>query len=160
LVREYSGDIYPGIILDELIHVGAVRIREDGLIEALSRRFTSGGLDDASVEHACIVAADILRTVEHNMKAASGDRLYEDSAISLQLPPEAIPRLARMLEQRATAFLDDFEGWFSELQQEATGASETGKTVRAGVRVVMVADNPANTADAHQNDPQQVTPED
>ncbi|MCJ7592462.1 MAG: DUF6502 family protein, partial [Woeseiaceae bacterium] len=104
LVREYSGDIYPGIILDELIHAGAARMREDGLIEALSRRFTRGGANEASIQHACIVAADVLRTVEHNMKAASGDRFYEDSAIALQFPPAAIPRLARMLEQRAAAF--------------------------------------------------------
>jgi hypothetical protein len=139
LVREFSGDIYPGIILDELIHAGAVRRREDGLIEALSRRFTSGGADDASIQHAYVVAADVLRTVEHNIQAASDSRFYEDSAISFEFPAEAIPRLARMLEQRATAFLDDLEGWLSELKPEPVSESHASPIVRAGVRVVMVA---------------------
>jgi hypothetical protein len=160
LVREYSGDIYPGIILDELIHVGAAKMREDGSVEAMSRRFTSGGADDASIEHACSVAADILRTVERNMKAAEGDRLFEDSAIALQLPPEAIPRLARLLERRAAAFLDDLEGWFSELQQSAATQPQPGGAVRAGVRIVMIADNPAEAFGAIDDVPQSATSDD
>jgi hypothetical protein len=153
LVREYSGDIYPGIILDELIHVGAAKMRQDGVVEAMSRRFTIGGVDDASIEHACTVAADILRTVERNMQAAGGDRLFEDSAIALQLPPEAIPRLARLLERRAAAFLDDLEGWFSELQQSAAAQPHPGKAVRAGVRIVMIADTPAGSDGANGDGP-------
>jgi hypothetical protein len=160
LVRQYSGDIYPGIILDELTRVGAVRMREDGLIEALSRRFTSGGVDDAAVQHACIVAADILRTVEHNMNATSEERLYEDSAMALQLSPEAIPRLARMLEQRATSFLDDFEGWLSELQLDAAEKMEADKTIRAGIRVVMVTDELSGATRADRQDRQRARPED
>ena len=158
LVREYSGDIYPGIILDELIHVGAAKMRQDGSVEAVSRRFTSGGVDEASIEHACTVAADILRTVERNMKAAEGDRLFEDSAIALQIPPEAIPRLARLLERRAGAFLDDLEGWFSELQQSA--ATQPGKAVRAGVRIVMIADNPVESDGASEDGPKPAASDD
>lgn len=160
LVREYSGDIYPGIILDELIHVGAAKMRQDGSVEAVSRRFTTGGVDDASIEHACTVAADILRTVERNMKAAGGERLFEDSAIALQLPPEAIPRLARLLERRAAAFLDDLEGWFSELQQSAAAQPQPGKAVRAGVRIVMIADNPAEADGASGDGPKPATSDD
>jgi len=155
LVREFSGDIYPGIILDELVHVGAVRLRDDGLIEAISRRFTSGGADEASIQHAYIVAADVLRTVEHNTKADGDDRFYEDSAIALELPATAIPRLTRMLEQRATAFLDDFEGWLSEIQQETAAGLPSGQGIRAGVRVIMVAEDeptpdPADAKDKPQ----------
>jgi hypothetical protein len=158
LVREYSGDIYPGIILDELTQVGAVRKRDDGLIEAISRRFTSGGIDEASIQHACVVAADVLRTIEHNMQAASGDRLYEDNAIALQLPVEAIPRLARLLEQRAGAFLDDFEGWLSELQEDADGQPAPGRAVRAGVRVIMVAEDLVDSPGSIGPDPKEGTP--
>ena len=158
LVREYSGDIYPGIILDELTRVGAVRTRDDGLIEAVSRRFTSGGIDEASIQHACVVAADVLRTIEHNMQAASDDRLYEDNAIALQLPVEAVPRLARMLEQRAGAFLDDFEGWLSELQKDADGPPEQGQAVRAGVRVIMVAEELPDSPGPIVPDPKEETP--
>lgn len=142
LVREHSGDIYPGIILDELVSVGAARLRDDGMVEAISRRFTSGGAGDAAVEHASIVAGDVLRTVEHNMQASSAERLYEDSAIAVDLPPNAIPRLARMLEQRAATFLDDFEGWLSELQQAEAMQSTKAQTVRAGVRIIMVTEAP------------------
>jgi hypothetical protein len=70
LVRVYSGDIYPGIILDELLRVGAVQRTGDGKLLAVSRRYTTGGADEAAVAHADVVMADILRTITHNMAAS------------------------------------------------------------------------------------------
>ena len=52
LVRAFSGDIYPRIILDELIEVGAVRILKDGGIRAVARRYTTGGAEPAAIRAA------------------------------------------------------------------------------------------------------------
>jgi hypothetical protein len=45
-----------------------------------------------------------------------------------------------MLEQRAAAFLDDLEGWLSELQSARPQPRQSYRPVRAGVRIVMVAE--------------------
>jgi hypothetical protein len=144
LVRQYSGDIYPGIILEELLRVGAARRRKNGSVEARSRRYMSGGTDAASVGHADIVAADVLRTLEHNIRSEPHERLYEDSAIGAKLPSDVVPRLSRLLERRAAAFLDDLDGWLAELQQMPDDGPEppsaTSPTLRAGVRVIMVVE--------------------
>ena len=141
LARAYSGDIYPGIILDELLRVGAIRQRKDGSVEARSRRYTSGGMDAASVGHADVVAADILRTLEHNMRSEPARRRYEDSAIAARLPGDVVPMLSRLLERRAAAFLDDLEGWLNGLEQVPDrDPGHAGPSVRAGVRVIMVVE--------------------
>ena len=140
LVRAYSGDIYPGIILDELLRVGAVQRASDGRLLAISRRYTTGGVDEAAVSHADVVVADILRTIAHNMEAPPSERFFEDSAIAVNLPPDAVARLARILERRATAFLDDLEGWLASVEPEPEGPGGAAAGIRAGVRVVMVVD--------------------
>jgi hypothetical protein len=143
LVRAYSGDIYPGIILEELLRVGAVRERKDGSLEARSRRYVVGGSDPMSLKHADVVASDIFRSLEHNICAPQSQRFFEDSAMAGNLSPDVIPRLSRLLERRGAAFLDDLEGWLDDADKvSATDGESPG--VRAGVRVVMVVDAGGN----------------
>lgn len=147
LVREFSGDIYPGIILDELERVGAVRRHPDGSVEAISRRYTRGGADEESLHHAELVTADVLRTIEHNTRAEPSQRLYEDAAVAANLPADVVPVLSRLLERRAAAFLDDLEGWLANQEMAATDNQSTPNRVRAGVRVVMVVEPDPDVAD-------------
>ena len=146
LVRAYSGDIYPGIILEELLRVGAVRQRKDGSLEARSRRYVIGGSDPASLKHADVVASDIFRSLEHNVSASEELRRFEDSAIAENLSPDVIPRLSRLLERRAAAFLDDLEGWLEDADK-APERDGRASGVRAGVRVIMVVDPSDQGAD-------------
>lgn len=146
LVRSYSGDIYPGIILEELVRVGAVREKKDGLLEVRSRRYVVGGSDPASLKHADVVASDVFKSLEHNICASHEQRRFEDSAIAEGLSPDVIPRLSRLLERRAAAFLDDLEGWLEDADKVPSKDSRQ-PGVRAGVRVIMVVDPPDDTPD-------------
>jgi hypothetical protein len=135
LVREFSGDIYPGIILDELREVGAVTVAKDGRIRTLTRRYTSGGAETQAIQHLGNVARDVLSTLEHNLASPAELRRYDDTVVSLQLDRAALPLFRRLLRQRGAAFLEDIEGWVAE--HEKPGAAEV---VRAGVTVQMFVD--------------------
>jgi hypothetical protein len=136
LVRDYSGDIYPAIILDELVRVGAVRQLRDGMLRVVSRRYTLGGAEPSAIEHLGSTARDVLCTLEHNISTPPEARLFEDSVISATLDRASVPLLRLLLRQRGAAFLEDIEGWVSE--HDRPGAKET---VRAGVIVQMIVDN-------------------
>jgi hypothetical protein len=135
LVRDFSGDIYPGIILDELMEVGAVRALKDGSIRAVARRYSSGGAEPAAVEHLGSIARDVLSTLEYNLARPPEQRLYDDTVVSVRLDRAALPLFRRLLRQRGAAFLEDVEGWVSE--HEKPDASDA---VRAGVTVQMFVD--------------------
>jgi hypothetical protein len=135
LVRSFSGDIYPGIILDELLEVGAVKVLKDGSIRALARRYTTGGAEPAAIEHLGSVARDVFATLEHNLTKPPDQRLYDDTVVSIQLDRAALPLFRRLLRQRGAAFLEDIEGWVAE--HENTNAPDA---VRAGVTVQMFID--------------------
>lgn len=151
LVRAYSGDIYPKIILDELTRVGAANVTADGRVRAVSRRYTLGGADPLSVRHATAVAADVLDTLEHNMIAPPSERRFEDASIVAGLDPKFVPLMRRMLERRGAAFLDDIEGWLSE--KASARPKDSHSRARAGVRVVMVVEPAATGRSSEAPDP-------
>ena len=148
LVQEFSGDIYPGIILDELLEVGAVTVQEDGRIRSLSRRYTSGGTDPAALQHLGNVARDVFSTLEYNLTTPPEQRLYDDSVVSMHLDRAALPLFRRLMRQRGAAFLEDVEGWVAE--HEKPGAAGA---VRAGVTIQMFVDEVPEQAESREREP-------
>jgi hypothetical protein len=142
LVHEFSGDIYPGIVLDELMEVGAVVEMPDTRIRALARHYTSGGAEPAALQHLGSVARDVLSTLEHNLANPPERRHYDDSVVTLNLDRDALPLFRRLLRERGAAFLEDIEGWVAEHEKpDAEGAA------RAGVVVQMFVDEEPEKSD-------------
>jgi hypothetical protein len=137
LVRRFSGDIYPGIILDELQRAGAIRTLRNGTVQPIARRFTPGGADPGAIEHVGNVASDVINTLERNIVARESDRLFEDSTVSLNLPAAAVPLFKRWVERRAGPLLSDLEGWLGEQEAQPTSGSSNSERIRAGLSVVM-----------------------
>jgi hypothetical protein len=152
LVRRFSGDIYPGIILDELQRAGSVRIGEDGCVRAVARRILPAASDDESLERMGRVACDVLTTLERNMALPEAERLFEDSAVSVNFPVTALPLLRRWLDRRGAPLLNDLEGWMAERESSAGGAGAGAGRVRAGVSLVMFADRPGSPQTAAPRD--------
>lgn len=141
LVRSNSGDIYHGIVLDELQRVGAIAVTETGLLRAVSRRFVLGGADENALNHADEVAGDVLRTLIHNLFAERESRLFEDEATTTSLPADALPKLRKWIKNRGTALLDDLQGWLDANEVvNANNQPSQQPTIRAGLRIVMIKD--------------------
>ncbi len=144
LVRAFSGDIYPRIILDELAEVGAVRFLKDGSVRAMNRRYSPGGAEPAAIEHLGSTARDVFSTLEHNLARPPEARHYDDAVVSTHVDRAALPLFRRLLRQRGAAFLGDVEGWVREHERPAGGPD----TVRAGVLVQMFVDTDTDTEPA------------
>lgn len=136
LARDFSGDIYPTIILDELLKVGAVRRSRDGTLRAVARRYTLGGADPSAIEQLGQSARDLFGTLEHNLAAPAESRLYDDTVVSVSFDPAALPLFRRLLRQRGQAFLEDIEGWITEHEKP-----DSAGTARAGVTIRMFVDD-------------------
>src|SRR5688572_1418352 len=67
LVREFSGDIPPRAIADELARVGAIELRADGSVRLLTRAYIPGGDQAEKIAILGTDAADLIRTVDHNL---------------------------------------------------------------------------------------------
>lgn len=144
LVRRFSGDLYPGLVLEELQRAGAVRSVADGMLMAVARRIVPTETDPASFDRLGEVASDVLGTLEHNLASREQDKLFEDSAVSLRLPASAVPRLRRLVARGASPLLSDIDAWLEK--EESRDAGTPVPRVRAGIYVVMVA-SPASEPD-------------
>ena len=143
LVRQYSGDIYAKIILDELLRVKAVRLTRDGMVRAVSRRFSTGGADPEALQHLGDTTHDLLSTLERNLTAAPEDRLFEDTAVTLNLPPDVVPLLRQLVARRGASFLQDMEGWLTQHERSPREVAKGQPTVRAGVALYIFTDPPS-----------------
>jgi hypothetical protein len=143
LARDFSGDIYPTIILDELLKVGAVRRSRDGTLRAVTRRYTLGGADPAAIEQLGQSARDLFGTLEHNLAAPAESRLYDDTVVSVSFDRAALPLFRRLLRQRGEAFLEDIEGWITEHEKP-----DSADTTRAGVTIRMFVDEESQLRDS------------
>lgn len=146
LVRDFSGDIYPTIILDELLKVGAVRKSKDGTLRAVTRRYTLGGADPAAIEQLGQSARDLFGTLEHNLAAPAESRLYDDTVVSVSFDRSALPLFRRLLRQRGEAFLEDIDGWITEHEKP-----DSPDTTRAGVTIRMFVDDEPQSQDSGAN---------
>jgi len=152
LVREFSGDIYPRIILDELLRVRAVKVGKHGQVRALTRRYTTGGADPAATMQAGQALRDLMSTLEHNLQAEETARLFQDSATSTSLPLAALPLLQQLIARRGAALLDDLQGW---LNNKETGPAHDGReTIRAGVTIYVFTEPSQIERRLAQADPQ------
>ena len=146
LVRNFSGDIYPTIILDELVQVGAVRKLKDGSLRAVTRRYTLGGADPAAIEQLGQSARDLFGTLEHNLAAPAESRLYDDTVVSVTFDRAALPLFRRLLRQRGEAFLEDIDGWITEHEKP-----DLPDTTRAGVTIRMFVDDEPQSRSCESN---------
>jgi hypothetical protein len=142
LVRAFSGDIYPRIILDELLEVGAAKLLKDGSIRAVTRRYTTGGAEPAAIEHLGSTIRDHLATLEHNLATPLDARLFDDSVVSIRLDRAALPLFRRLMKQRGSAFLEDIDGWVTEHERP-----DAPDSVRAGVMIQMFVETEPEPAE-------------
>jgi len=140
LVRQYSGDIYARIILDDLLRVKAVRMTRDGMVRVVSRRFSTGGADPEALHHLGEATRDLVSTLDHNLTAGPDDRLFEDAVVTLNLPPDLVPLLRQLVARRGASFLEDIEGWLAQHERSPRDLAKGLATVRAGVALHMFVD--------------------
>ena len=135
LVREFSGDIPPRAIADELARVGAIEQRPDGTLRLLTRAYVPRG---DRVEQLAILGtdvADLIRSIDRNLTSAPGETYFQRRVSYDNIPREALPALTKKLSRKAQACLESLDGVLSAADRDRSpGVKGTGR-VRAGVGI-------------------------
>ena len=129
LVRDYSGDVPPRAVLDELRRCGAVEKQDDGRLRLVKHRFHAEAGSREELELAAMSAGDLLETLEVNLRAGSDKRLQREVFNSM-VPESARGRVTSYLDERGDAFAREIEDY---LKQESAGRG--GARVRVGVGI-------------------------
>lgn len=131
LVRRHSGDMPTRAVLDELLRVGAVRRRDDGLYEPVARAYVpqSGVLDKLDILGNDV--ADLIDTIDHNIQHGGDDPRFQRKVMYHSIDVQALPAFRRLGAVQAQALLERLDGWLAE--HDTDPALDTRDTARARV---------------------------
>jgi hypothetical protein len=113
LVRRHSGDMPTRAVLDELLRVGAVRQRDDGLYEPVARAYVpqQGTLDKLNILGSDV--ADLIDTIDHNLQHGGSDPRFQRKVMYHSIDVAALPAFRRLGAAQAQALLEKLDGWLA-----------------------------------------------
>jgi hypothetical protein len=113
LVKRHSGDMPARAVLDELLRVGAIGRREDGLIEPLQRAYVpqAGALEKLSILGRD--ASDLIDTIDHNIQHGSTDPRYQRKVMYDSIPTRDLAAFRKISAAKAQALLETLDAWLA-----------------------------------------------
>ena len=85
LVKDYSGDMYPRAIADELIRAGSIQ-DIGGALRIVQRAFVPGTDAAMMIDLLGLETSDLLETLDHNLQASTDNNLLQMRVRSINLP--------------------------------------------------------------------------
>jgi len=114
LVRRHSGDVPVRAVLDELLRVGAVRRRDDGRLELVTRAYVPqrSPIDKIAILGADV--ADLIETIDHNIEHGDTDPRFQRKVMYRQVPVAALAEFRKLSAAQAQTLLERLDRWLSE----------------------------------------------
>ena len=119
LVKEYSGDVPPRAILDELLRVGVVRLDVQEHIELLAPAYipTTG-----EAEKLLLLGRDVsglIATMDRNIHGLGDKPHFQRKVFYDNLPNEAVEGIHMLLASDGQALLEKFDKYMSENDRDS-----------------------------------------
>ncbi|MET0210132.1 MAG: DUF6502 family protein [Burkholderiaceae bacterium] len=133
LVRRHSGDMPTRAVLDELLRVGAVRLRDDGLYEPIARAYVpqQGTLDKLNILGTDV--ADLIDTIDHNLQHGADDPRFQRKVMYHSIDVQALPAFRKLSAAQAQALLEKLDRWLAANDTDPAPADDAPRAERARV---------------------------
>lgn len=130
LVRQYSGDMAPRQMLNQLVESGSV-VEVDGRYKAVSRIFLHSKLSPAMIQRLGSVGYRVFSSAARNIDREASDTGHFDRMVFADdgCSEEVIELFNEFIKQRGQEFLEELDVWFSsrkELDANRKDRKETG----------------------------------
>jgi hypothetical protein len=106
LVRRHSGDMPVRAVVDELLRVGAIRIRESGEAELLHRHYLPPQGERRKLVYLGDDVADLIATIGHNLAAKPSETMFQRKVFYDNVPEEHLPAVRAAARKRGEAAID------------------------------------------------------
>jgi Family of unknown function (DUF6502) len=135
LVREFSGDIPPRAMADELLRVGAIEMLPEGRVRLLTRAYVPRGDQVEKIAILGTDVADLIRTIDHNLTCASGEAFFQRRVSYDNIPRELVPALTKDLSRKAQSCLESMDRVLAAADRDRTPRIKGSGRVRTGVGI-------------------------
>ena len=117
LVQQYSGDMTPRAMLDELLRVGAVVETDKNWYRVIRREYVPQTLAPDFLERVGRGVHDFIHTVEENMQKREGEagRFERTVRPDVGLKREDLPLFDGYVRQKCQSLLEEIDNWLTKL---------------------------------------------
>jgi len=135
LVKEASGDITARTILDELIHIGAVKQLDDGQLKLLVRAYIPMADDVEKIGILGTDVSDLISTIDHNLGRKQGQAYFQRKVCYDNLPQEVMDELRDTIAEKAQAALESMNEDMAKCDRDRDRKIKGSGRVRAGLGI-------------------------
>ncbi len=135
LVRRHSGDMPARAVLDELLRVGAVHERDDGLVQPLARGYVPAG---GTLEKLAILGqdvADLIATIDHNLQYGDDEPRFQRKVMYHSIPAEVLPAFRALAANDAQRLLERLDRWLAAHDDDAPPQGPDVPRARVGLGI-------------------------
>jgi len=140
LAKEASGDITARTVLDELIHVGAVKELADGMLQLVVRAYVPAGDDEEKIKILGTDVADLVNTIDHNLQAEPRQTYFQRKVCYDNLPAELVDELRAVIAQKAQTALESMNEDMARCDRDRRPELQGSGRVRAGLGIFYFQD--------------------
>jgi hypothetical protein len=134
IARKLTGDLAPGVLLDELVRSGAVEIRKDGLVvlrgNAYVPKVAEGGLTILAED-----PAELAETILRNVFAEGPERLLQRKIFYDNLGGTAANRIRAEMRREGERFLRRIDRLLSRYDRDRNRKAPPGERMYAALGV-------------------------
>ena len=119
LVQQYSGDMTPRAMLDELLRVGAVVETDHNWFKVIRREYVPQTLEPDFLERAGRGIHDFIHTVEENLERTEGEPGRYERTVRADggMKAEDAPMFAAYVNDKCQALLEEIDNWLTNLEK-------------------------------------------
>ncbi|MDI9244558.1 DUF6502 family protein [Marinobacter sp. CHS3-4] len=141
LVKQYSGDMPPRAVLDELQRVGVVsEVEGTGELALRKRAYVPAGDSEEMLQIFGEDVSDLIATIDRNLVSDESGQppLFQRTLTYNNIPPEVMDRWRQHAAARSQELLEELDSWLGPQDRDISGRNGGGKpteSVRTGVSV-------------------------
>ncbi|MFO7593720.1 MAG: DUF6502 family protein [Pseudomonadota bacterium] len=135
LVKQYSGDMPPRAVLDELRRIGAVEESADGRLQLMVKAYVPLGDEMAKLNILGTDVYHLINTIDHNLRSSGEAPRFQRKVAYDNLPEEVIPQLRRLSGEKSQALLEELDRWLRQQDRDANPKVEGTGRKRAGIGI-------------------------
>ncbi len=135
LVKEFSGDVPARAVLDELLRVGTVEVKENHRVALIQRAYIPYGEDLQKLHILGTDVADLITTIDHNVSKEKDQALFQRKVAYDNVPAESVAAFRKLSGKEGQLFLEKMDRWLSKADRDLhPSAGGTGRK-RVGIGV-------------------------
>jgi len=132
LVKKYGGDVTTRSMLAVLESAASVQHTEHG-IKLIQRAYLPGNDRGETLHILGADTAELIATIDHNLRAAEGDRRFQRKVSSYHLRADSVAEFRTLAAARSQALLEELDAWLSTHEIEASAPEQTARYVSVGI---------------------------